>query len=85
MASTQRVGSRRGPQRPLSLQRRAPVPDIARGAMLALIALANVMICLHDRPYGVRQHIHRNHLQPQSCGETGSTLPFECNQRVASS
>ena len=36
---------------------RAPVPDVARGLMLALIALANVMIYLHDRPYGLRQHV----------------------------
>ncbi|WP_324652042.1 DUF418 domain-containing protein [Georgenia sp. H159] len=32
-------------------------PDLARGLMLALIAVANVMIYLHDRPYGLRQHI----------------------------
>ncbi|MEE6272376.1 DUF418 domain-containing protein [Georgenia wangjunii] len=32
-------------------------PDLARGAMLALIAVANVMIYLHDRPYGLRQHV----------------------------
>lgn len=32
-------------------------PDLARGLMLALIAVANVMIYLHGRPYGLRQHI----------------------------
>ena len=32
-------------------------PDLARGLMLAPIALANVMIYLHARPYGVRQHV----------------------------
>lgn len=36
---------------------RFPAPDIARGVMLALIAVANVMIYLHARPYGVHQHI----------------------------
>ena len=36
---------------------RALAPDLARGAMLALIAVANVMIYLHARPYGLRQHI----------------------------
>ncbi len=32
-------------------------PDLARGVMLAPIAMANVMIYLHARPYGLRQHI----------------------------
>lgn len=32
-------------------------PDLARGTMLALIALANSAVYLHARPYGVRQHI----------------------------
>lgn len=32
-------------------------PDLARGLMLAPIALANVMIYLHARPYGFRQHV----------------------------
>lgn len=32
-------------------------PDLARGLMLALIAVANVMIYLHGRPYGLRQHV----------------------------
>lgn len=32
-------------------------PDLARGVMLAMIALANVMIYLHGRPYGLRQHV----------------------------
>ncbi|WP_205547798.1 DUF418 domain-containing protein [Leucobacter sp. wl10] len=36
---------------------RSLAPDIARGLMLALIALANVMIYLYGRPYGLRQHI----------------------------
>ncbi|MGO1737729.1 MAG: DUF418 domain-containing protein [Actinomycetaceae bacterium] len=37
--------------------RRALAPDLARGLMLALIAVANVMIYLHGRPYGLRQHV----------------------------
>jgi uncharacterized protein len=32
-------------------------PDVARGLCLAFIAIANVMLYLHDRPYGLRQHI----------------------------
>ncbi len=36
---------------------RALAPDLARGFMLALIAVANVMIYLHGRPYGLRQHV----------------------------
>ena len=32
-------------------------PDLTRGVMLAIIALANVLIYLHDRPYGLRQHV----------------------------
>nr|CEL17777.1 hypothetical protein [Kibdelosporangium sp. MJ126-NF4]CTQ90999.1 hypothetical protein [Kibdelosporangium sp. MJ126-NF4] len=36
---------------------RAVAPDLARGTMLALVALANSVIYLYDRPYGPRQHI----------------------------
>ena len=36
---------------------RTLAPDLGRGLMLALIAVANVMIYLVDRPYGFRQHI----------------------------
>jgi len=36
---------------------RDPAPDLARGLALALIAIANVMIYLDDRPYGLRQHV----------------------------
>lgn len=36
---------------------RSLAPDLGRGLMLALIAVANVMIYLVDRPYGFRQHI----------------------------
>ncbi|MEU4424697.1 DUF418 domain-containing protein [Actinoplanes sp. NPDC024001] len=36
---------------------RALAPDLARGLMLALIALANSVVYLYGREYGVRQHI----------------------------
>jgi uncharacterized protein len=36
------------------LDARAPAPDVARGAMLLLIALANVHLYLYGRPLGVR-------------------------------
>ncbi|TQM80855.1 putative membrane protein YeiB [Saccharothrix saharensis] len=42
---------------PIPVGERALAPDLARGAMLALIALANSVVYLYDRPYGVRQHI----------------------------
>lgn len=32
-------------------------PDVARGLALCFIAVANVMLYLHDRPYGMRQHL----------------------------
>jgi uncharacterized protein len=38
----------------LPLAARAPAPDVARGAMMLLIALANVHLYLYDRPVGVR-------------------------------
>ena len=37
--------------------KRLLTPDLARGGMLALIALANSAVYLYGRPYGVRQHI----------------------------
>ncbi|RLK59030.1 putative membrane protein YeiB [Actinokineospora cianjurensis] len=43
-----------GPVRGLE---RELAPDLARGLMLALIALANSVVYLYGRPYGVRQHI----------------------------
>jgi len=45
---------------------RSPAPDLARGAMLAAIALANVMIYLYDRPYGLRHHIVEDGLTNQA-------------------
>lgn len=45
------------PATPIPARTRALAPDLARGLMLALIAVANVMIYLHGRPYGLRQHV----------------------------
>lgn len=42
---------------PATVAPRALAPDLARGAMLLPIAVANVMIYLHGRPYGLRQHV----------------------------
>ena len=42
------------PVAPVALRDRALAPDVARGAMLLLIALANVHLYLYDRPLGVR-------------------------------
>ena len=40
----------------MALRDRALAPDVARGAMLLLIALANVHLYLFDRPLGVRSY-----------------------------
>ncbi|WP_229070125.1 DUF418 domain-containing protein [Actinoplanes sp. DH11] len=45
------------PAGPVHTGQRALAPDLARGLMLALIALANSVIYLYGRPYGFRQHI----------------------------
>ncbi|MGB4780060.1 DUF418 domain-containing protein [Microbacterium sp.] len=37
--------------------RRQLAPDVARGLALCFIAVANVMLYLHDRPYGMRQRL----------------------------
>ncbi|MFD7658431.1 DUF418 domain-containing protein [Actinosynnema sp. NPDC059797] len=42
---------------PIAVRDRALAPDLARGLMLALIAVANSVYYLYGRPYGVRQHI----------------------------
>src|SRR5699024_9818530 len=52
-------------QRQQPVTRRSLAPDLARGLMLALIAVANVMIYLHARPYGLRQHIVEDSLVDQ--------------------
>ncbi|WP_147917767.1 DUF418 domain-containing protein [Ruania zhangjianzhongii] len=45
------------PNLPPGRRPRFLAPDLARGVMLAMIALANVMIYLHGRPYGLRQQV----------------------------
>jgi uncharacterized protein len=42
---------------PVRTRDRALAPDLARGLMLALIAVANSIVYLYGREYGVRQHI----------------------------
>jgi uncharacterized membrane protein YeiB len=42
---------------PTPERERALAPDLARGVMLALIAVANAALYLHDRPAGVRGHV----------------------------
>ncbi|GII01600.1 DUF418 domain-containing protein [Planobispora takensis] len=43
--------------RPVRQSERQLAPDLARGVMLALIAVANSAIYLYGRPYGIRQHV----------------------------
>lgn len=43
-------------QQPATVERFV-TPDLARGLMLALIAVVNIMIYLHDRPFGLRQYV----------------------------
>ncbi|HEY6737628.1 MAG TPA: DUF418 domain-containing protein, partial [Actinopolymorphaceae bacterium] len=43
--------------RPTTARERALAPDLARGGMLLLIALANASIYLYGRPYGPRGHL----------------------------
>ncbi len=42
---------------PVTATERSLAPDLARGFMLALIALANAPLYLFDRPYGRRMHV----------------------------
>lgn len=60
--------------RPPPVRPRAPAPDLARGVALAFIALANVMIYLHARPYGLRQHIIED--SPADIGVTALLVTF---------
>ncbi|MEU4768590.1 DUF418 domain-containing protein [Actinosynnema sp. NPDC023794] len=53
---------------PVSAGERVLAPDLARGLMLALIALANAVPYLYGRPYGVRQHIVENGLLDRVAG-----------------
>ncbi|MGW3353767.1 DUF418 domain-containing protein [Nonomuraea rubra] len=50
MVAVERLG-------PVEQGARQLAPDLARGIMLALIAVANSAIYLYGRPYGIRQHI----------------------------
>lgn len=59
---------------PVGARERALAPDLARGLLLALIALANSVIYLHNRPYGVRQHIVEEHLPDRIAGVLMVTL-----------
>ncbi|ADD42261.1 DUF418 domain-containing protein [Stackebrandtia nassauensis] len=45
------------PVGPVADTERSLAPDLGRGLMLALIALANSAVYLYNRPYGARQHI----------------------------
>lgn len=45
------------PPGPAPLPERALAPDLARGVMLAFIALANSALYLYGREYGIRQHL----------------------------
>ncbi|MEQ4204106.1 DUF418 domain-containing protein [Actinopolymorpha sp. B9G3] len=47
----------RGARGPVTRQERALAPDLARGVMLAFIALANAPLFLYDRPRGPRLHV----------------------------
>ena len=42
---------------PVTGQERSLAPDLARGVMLAFIALANAPLYLFGRPYGLRMHV----------------------------
>lgn len=42
---------------PITDAERSLAPDLGRGLMLALVAVANSAIYLYGRPYGARQHI----------------------------
>ncbi|WP_235855065.1 hypothetical protein [Nonomuraea aridisoli] len=42
---------------PVGERDRLLAPDLARGVMLALIAVANSALYLYGRPYGIRQHV----------------------------
>ncbi|WP_246075604.1 DUF418 domain-containing protein [Nonomuraea terrae] len=42
---------------PVGERDRLLAPDLARGVMLALIAVANSALFLYGRPYGIRQHV----------------------------
>ncbi|MEV4276008.1 DUF418 domain-containing protein [Actinoplanes xinjiangensis] len=64
----------RTPAGPVRMRDRALAPDLARGLMLALIALANSVVYLHARPYGPRQHIVEHGLLDRIVGIVTVTL-----------
>jgi uncharacterized protein len=59
---------------PVDTRDRALAPDLARGIMLALIAVANSVVYLYSRPYGVRQHIVEEGLLDRLVGAATVTL-----------
>ncbi|MFI0419480.1 DUF418 domain-containing protein [Spongiactinospora sp. 9N601] len=59
---------------PTAPRERMLAPDLARGLMLALIALANSAIYLYGRDYGVRQHIVEHDLVDRVTGTLVLTL-----------
>ncbi|MEU3271446.1 DUF418 domain-containing protein [Saccharomonospora sp. NPDC006951] len=59
---------------PTTSGERVLAPDLARGALLALIALANSAVFLYGRPYGPRQHIIEEGLLDRIVSVVGVTL-----------
>ncbi|MER5425160.1 DUF418 domain-containing protein [Streptosporangium roseum] len=60
--------------RPVGEGARELAPDLARGAMLALIAVANSAAYLYGRPYGIRQHIIEHDLPDRVTGALAMTF-----------
>ena len=48
----------------IAVSARSLAPDLARGAMLLLIALANAHLYLYGRPIGVRGRVRRRAARP---------------------
>jgi uncharacterized membrane protein YeiB len=59
---------------PIRVRERVLAPDLARGLMLALIAVANSVIYLYGRPYGMRQHIVEDGLLDRMVGVVTVTM-----------
>ncbi|WP_283138633.1 DUF418 domain-containing protein [Rhizohabitans arisaemae] len=60
--------------RPVGESERRLAPDLARGVMLALIAVANSAVYLYGRPYGIRQHIIEHDLPDRVTATLNMTL-----------
>ncbi|WP_066366602.1 DUF418 domain-containing protein [Herbidospora mongoliensis] len=60
--------------RPVAETERQLAPDLARGIMLLLIAVANSAIYLYDRPYGLRQHVVEDGLTDRVAGALALTF-----------